>query len=132
MIVGTAGFGGGPNRGGSVVVGGICSNFVPIGSAADTDGWTGTVVDGGSGFIDGATTNGPGFRVVGIAAYDGGSEPAGVRSGFITGTGNAPGVAPVTVYQFADAFGYCPVGAYGFAPGVTEPYPYHRYAGGPA
>ena len=47
--------------------------------------------------------------------------PGGWRSGFITGTGKAPGVAPVTLYQFADAFGYAPFGAYGFAPGVTEP-----------
>jgi hypothetical protein len=44
----------------------------------------------------------------------------------MTGTGNAPGVAPVIEYQFAEAFGYRPLGASGFAPGVTEPHPYQR------
>lgn len=64
--------------------------------------------------------------------YVGGSVPGGVEVPFETGTGNAPGVAPVIEYQFADAFGYCPDGASGFAPGVTVPQPYQRYAGGPA
>src|SRR5262245_15283020 len=58
--------------------------------------------------------------------------PGATRPGFDTGTGNAPGVAPVIEYQFADALGYCPAGASGFAPGVTVPHPYQRYAGGPA
>ena len=58
--------------------------------------------------------------------------PGAIRAGFDTGTGNAPGVAPVIEYQLADAFGYCPAGASWFAPGVTLPHPYHRYAGGPA
>lgn len=120
-IAGTDGFGGGPRRGGSASVGGADSNFVPIGAFVAIVGGTGMAFAGGIAFNVGATTIGPGLRVVGIAAYDGGSAPAGVRSGFITGTGNAPGVAPVTEYQFADAFGYWPVGAKGFAPGVTEP-----------
>ena len=51
---------------------------------------------------------------------------------FGSDTGNAPGVAPVIEYHWADARGYWPVGASGFAPGVTVPHPYHRYAGGPA
>jgi len=38
--------------------------------------------------------------------YVGGSVPGTIRAGFDTGTGNAPGVAPVSAYQFADAFGY--------------------------
>src|SRR5258707_4990871 len=67
-----------------------------------------------------------------VCSSDLGSVPGALRPGFDTGTGNAPGVAPVIEYQFADAFGYCPDGASGFAPGVTVPHPYHRYAGGPA
>ena len=49
-----------------------------------------------------------------------------------TGTGNAPGVAPVWAYQLLDPCGCWPPGAYGFAPGVVVPHPYQRYAGGPA
>jgi hypothetical protein len=46
-----------------------------------------------------------------VATYAGGSVPGTVRIEFVTGTGNAPGVAPVTEYQFAEAFGKFPVGA---------------------
>jgi hypothetical protein len=43
--------------------------------------------------------------------YTGGSVPALTWLGCVTGTGNAPGVAPVIECQFADAGGYWPVGA---------------------
>lgn len=105
-LAGIDGLGGGLSRGGSVDVGGEISNFVTMGSAGGTVGWTVAPFDDGIAGPGAATTTGPGLRVVGIDAYEGGSAPAGVRSGFITGTGNAPGVAPVTEYQFADAFGY--------------------------
>lgn len=79
------------------------------------------------------------FAAVGIdglvgpaTRYDGALLPGTGRNGFVTGTGNAPGVARLMAYHCADALAYSPVGAYGFAPGVVVPQPYQRYAGFPA
>ena len=39
----------------------------------------------------------------------------------LSGTGTAPGVAPVSRCHSADGRGYCPLGARAFVPGVTVP-----------
>ncbi len=65
-------------------------------------------------------------------AYTGGSEPGIGRNGLTTGTGKAPGVAPLWAYHVAVPCGATPDGEKGLAPGVVVPHPYHRYAGGPA
>lgn len=49
-------------------------------------------------------------RVIAGGRYAGGSVPTLEPSPDDTGTGNAPGVAPVSEYQFALARGYCPEG----------------------
>jgi hypothetical protein len=75
--------------GGTCGVGGANEVGIEAGAAV----WAGNVV--------GAIRDG------GEDTYIGGSVPeAATLPGLVTGTGNAPGVAPVIEYQLADAFGY--------------------------